>query len=278
MTTIIKNHHGKKTISIFRYGQQKMTKFSYTDLEQRLLILMSGRNKHPWGEALGMNSSMITRMFRGQFPGHEYLAVIARAERVSLNWLLTGFGAPYEVMHAHSDGEVAYQADLFLSDAPLSWTVYLIVDGELSALAFHRPDQVFIETKTKDRTEEKVIDYDRIELIAGPVGQQTLDALRRASILQIREVKALAETMIRLFSGEIGTYAMVKEDGLFERYELLNLRNGPEIREKAGNYTLEPDERILLEKYRRLKPADKTRLIAIGGALGEVERQELEDL
>jgi hypothetical protein len=30
----------------------------------------------------------------------------------------------------------------------------------------------------------------------------------------------------------------------------------------------------LLEKYRRLNPADKTRIIAIGDALREVEREE----
>lgn len=223
-----------------------------------------------------MNSSMVTRMFRGQFPGHEYLSVIAMAERVSLNWLLTGYGSPYEVIHAHSDGEIANHVNLFMGDAPLSWTVYLIIYGEFSALALYRPDQVLLERK--DGSDDKVIDYDRVELIAGPVGQQTLDALRRAGILQVRQVTVPAATMIRLYSGGIGAYEMVRPDGLFERYELLNLRNGPAIRERAGGYVLEPDERILLEKYRRLNPADKTRIIAIGDALGEVERQELEDL
>ncbi|WP_156912913.1 hypothetical protein [Methylocaldum szegediense] len=56
---------------------------------------------------------------------------------------------------------------------------------------------MIIETKTKDRTEEKVIDYNRVELIADPVGQQTLDALRRVGIL---EVSISAATMIRLYS------------------------------------------------------------------------------
>ncbi|CAI8766216.1 protein of unknown function [Methylocaldum szegediense] len=64
-------------------------------------------------------------------------------------------------------------------------------------MALNRPDQMIIETKTKDRTEEKVIDYNRVELIADPVGQQTLDALRRVGIL---EVSISAATMIRLYS------------------------------------------------------------------------------
>lgn len=210
---------------------------------------------------------MVTRLFNfGEIPGPEYLIAIAKAENVCLNWLLTGAAAPYIVYCAHSDGEVAGLAESFLLDAPLSWTVYWITGGEWSALALHRPDQYELK--------DELIDYDRVELIAGPIGQQTLDALRRAGILQIREVTVPAATMIRLFSGEIGTYAMVRPDGLFERYQPLNLRDGPEIREKSGGYVLEPDERILLEKYRRLKPADKTRIIAIGDALREVEREE----
>jgi hypothetical protein len=49
--------------------------------------------------------------------------------------------------------------------------------------------------------------------------------------------------------------------------------NGPET---GADYAPEPDELTLLERYRRLTSEDKTRLIAIGGALGEVERQEPE--
>jgi hypothetical protein len=269
MAKIIKNDLEVQIIGKYAYRQHKMGIFDHKNLLSRTELLLAGRDKHPWGKRIGLSGRMVTRLFNfGEIPGPEYLIAIAKAENVCLNWLLTGAGAPYIVYCAQSDGEVASLAESFLSEAPLSWTVYWISSGEWSGLALHRPDQYELK--------DELIDYDRVELIAGPIGQQTLDALRRAGILQVREVTVPAATMIRLYSGGVGAYEMVRPDGLFERHELLNLRDGPEIREKSGGYVLEPDERILLEKYRRLKPADKTRFIAIGGALGEVERQEPE--
>lgn len=63
-----------------------------------MLFLTDGKKSTPWASRFGWNKSLISLVFNGkQLPGPESLTQLANAERVCLNWLLTGVGAPYQI-------------------------------------------------------------------------------------------------------------------------------------------------------------------------------------
>jgi|GEM_PF-6755890 len=211
---------------------------------------------------------MVTRMFRGEVPSPEYLAVICAAENINLNWLILNRGPVFLVHHSYSDGQTARLLDAFVGDSPMSWNAYVIRDEARLALALHRSNQTELKGE--------IIDYDQVELVVGVIGSLSFDVLRRHGVLQIREIAVPVATMDRLIGGEVGTFELIREDGLLERYKPLDLKDGFDFGESATGHPMEPDELALLERYRRLTPDDKARLVAIGEALGEVERQEPE--
>lgn len=62
-------------------------------------LLAGDMKPNPWASRFGWDRGLISRVFSGkQLPGPEALAQLAQAERVNLNWLLTGDGVPYQVL------------------------------------------------------------------------------------------------------------------------------------------------------------------------------------
>lgn len=62
-------------------------------------LLAGDMKPNPWASRFGWDRGLISRVFAGkQLPGPEALAKLAQAERVNLTWLLTGAGAPYQVL------------------------------------------------------------------------------------------------------------------------------------------------------------------------------------
>ena len=73
---------------------------SFTD---RLNIILDGRKITPWGKSLGLSNSVLGVMTQGTAPGPDHLKIIAAAENVSLNYLLTGSGSPFVVKQTPND-------------------------------------------------------------------------------------------------------------------------------------------------------------------------------
>lgn len=69
---------------------------SQTDpaFQARITWLLGDRQKHPWGRSLGLKNSRIDSIFRGIIPQADALLRIREAERVNIDWLLTGEGVP----------------------------------------------------------------------------------------------------------------------------------------------------------------------------------------
>lgn len=63
----------------------------------RLEIVLDGRKVTPWGKSLGLSNSVLGVMTQGTAPGPDHLKIIANAENVSINYLLTGDGCPFVV-------------------------------------------------------------------------------------------------------------------------------------------------------------------------------------
>jgi hypothetical protein len=234
----------------------------YKSFLSRTSVLLAGRDKHPWGKALGLSGRMVTRLFNhAEPPGPEHLSLIARVENVSLNWLLLGQGAPYVTHCTHTDGETAQKLREFLKEFPLSWIVYRITDGDRAVLVLYRPDQYSMK--------DDCVDYKRVEVLTGPLGHQTMAVLTETPVASLREVQTDPETLARLAQGEIGAYELCREDGVLERWRPLPAAELARIAEPPAGYALEMDEKVMLDKYRRLPEDDKRRLQKIGDALDE---------
>jgi transcriptional regulator with XRE-family HTH domain len=227
----------------------------------RLKEVQGNRYKYKFGEGLGLKSGTIDRIFRGHEPGPDILKAIALFENVSLNWLLTGQGTPYVIHCAQTDGETARWLDQFLNEHPMAWTVYRVTDGDRTVLVLYRPDQYPMK--------DDCVDYSRVEIIPGPLGPIALRKLAGTPVASLREVRTDPETLARLAQGEIGAYELCREDGILERWRPLPAAELARIAEQPAGYALEMDEKVMLDKYRRLPEDDKRRLQKIGAALDE---------
>lgn len=69
----------------------------FDSFNDRLEFVLDGRKLTPWGKSLGLSNSVLGVMSQGTAPGPDHLKVIASAENVSLNFLLTGEGSPFVV-------------------------------------------------------------------------------------------------------------------------------------------------------------------------------------
>lgn len=88
-----------------------------------ILFVLGERKKHPWGESLGFKNARISSIFKGIPPTADALEVIARAENVNINWLLTGEGPPFYTYDWYNEEQVkvllssAYRRQFILTDS-----------------------------------------------------------------------------------------------------------------------------------------------------------------
>lgn len=61
----------------------------------RMKWVLGDRQKHPWGDSIGLKNSRIDSIFKGLLPQADALLAIRHAEKVNIDWLLTGEGQPY---------------------------------------------------------------------------------------------------------------------------------------------------------------------------------------
>lgn len=65
-----------------------------TGFMTRMNWVLGDRQKHPWGRSIGLKNSRIVSIFDGVMPQADALLMIRRAEKVNIDWLLTGEGQP----------------------------------------------------------------------------------------------------------------------------------------------------------------------------------------
>lgn len=141
-------------------------------------------------------------------PKGEALALIAKAENASFQWLITGEGSPFSVFRGRSDAECAEQLDIHLGEE--DWRVHVITDGPNHAYVLTLPGQYQI----KDRW----VDYTIMEVITGPCGNETAQVIYRRTFhfesgpLELYLVNVDIDTMHELVSGTLGTYKIALAD------------------------------------------------------------------
>jgi hypothetical protein len=211
-------------------------------------------------------------MFRGEVPGFETLGVVARAENVSVTWLMQGIGAPYAVHWFATDESCrAYFGELLQFQ---DWTVHRLTDGgRVEVLVLHAPATI--------KTPEKPpLAYTEIYVLAG-CGRATVALLARLSGHRI--TFADTETVAAVASGEkAGTWWLLGDEGLLRNYQTVK-KSELKVAEPADSGyggaadAISAEERMLVELYRQLAPEHRVRLKEVGHAFAAEERLRRED-
>lgn len=201
-------------------------------------------------------------MSRGLLPGADTLGLIARAENVSLSWLVEGAGTPYLVRWYPTDEQCREYLDELLADE--IWTaVHRLTDGgRVEVLVLHCPAEV--------EYREQTVPYTEIAVLAGGIGPATLSRLTQLD--RHRVTLADTDTVAAVATGELaGTWPLLGEGGLLTTYEEVP-RNTLRVAEPGNDYTQEGTDAISMEEfqlvkmYRRLDPHGRVRLKEVGDA------------
>lgn len=162
-----------------------------SDYLSRLVWLLHGRDKHPWGRRIGLKNTRIHSMFQGTVPGADALEHLHAAEAVNLHWLLTGQGPPYYVS-ATTDAEAAEAVRHNL--APLALLV--APNGAAGILTGTRPAEGGGALPAVN--------------VLGVVGPRTLEALGPRRRVRLVEITPADLAAVR--AGERGAYQVLGED------------------------------------------------------------------
>jgi hypothetical protein len=222
---------------------------------ERINEILSGRDKHPWGRAVGLKGSRIQSIFRGRIPTADALERIRRVEGVCLDWLITGEGPRYCVQQGDDRATAGAVRQM-----PAGWRLYLVTapetGGEVALVATRRVRQPVEEDVTAI--------YTAVEIHAR-AGYATLSEMHDRDGVWALTVDT--GTLGRLRAGEIGPYALVGDEerpGLLAEAETASARLLYQVAQRAGRYTDQPpDEEALLRAWRVWPEAKREALLTL---------------
>lgn len=192
----------------------------------RIQFILGNRKVGPWSEGIGLSKPDMTRVKKGGTIGSEKLIPICRAENVSLSWLLEGKGHPYMVQHTHSDAETADLLASYIDDE--DWHVLILRHSVYPAIILTQPATMLVGKKD--------IDYRAIEIIAGPVGSETLGVIKKSSVSDKNQVDVDEFTARKLYAGKLGNQDIFgdEENTLFSRQTALVTDDLPDAEQDVG--------------------------------------------
>lgn len=204
---------------------------------------------------------------KGILPKGQTLLAIQRRENANISWLLEGTGSPYLVEHCRDDDECREQARLILEES--GWSVVIADDGTRQALILTLP------CSYQHATNKRPLRYVEMHILTNAGPKAIDDAVAIAA--EVRALRLDTNRFDDLISGQVGTYRLLGDDktpGLMAESSLLDRNDIMQVAEEAlvygrdrGPQSLRQDEIALLEKYRQLSVADRSRLQTITDAL-----------
>lgn len=231
---------------------------SSSAIADRLVLLLDGREKYPWGQRIGLGKGVIDGMTRtGSTPGGETLSAIARCENARIEWLLDGRGAPFNVSCAATDEAAAELLGELLAET--GWKITIVTDTRRTALVLDQPGSFDAKDgKTEAGTQRfRSIEYTIVEVLVGDIGRLALDLVRPQPVVHLAHVEP--EVMAQLERGRLGTWRLLQ-------HREAVLRNAQPIDAKHAIYAqfsqpeLFPatkDEAVLLDHYRAMSPENR---------------------
>lgn len=244
-----------------------MSGFNHNDFLSRLSEASDGRDLWPWLHSLGLTSGVVQGMVnRGVVPSGYSLLALQCLENVNVSWLLTGTGKPYLVERPADDRGCRARVAEALRSA--QWTATIATDGLHNAIVLARESRFVVKDKPPRLYTEL-----RIFAHAGP---ESLAAVIEGAA-GVRFLPLGEADMQALVQGRLGSYRIMGDantPGLLARAKPIKEERMNAIAEHAARYLacpkgseLAPDEAALLEVYRRLPVADRSRLQTIATAL-----------
>jgi len=217
----------------------------------RINKILLGRKKHPWGKALGLKPARINSIFEGAIPTADALQIIHQAEKVRIDWLLTGVGSPYQV-RTGSDQSLAA---LVLDWGQQGWRAVVVTDSDRLAL--------LMMTEQRVGSGADAIQYDDIEVIAS-VGLNTL--MTAVDLPGVQVVESDRDTLSSILRGNIGPYQIISS-GLLQTGRPLTDADASRLRAVVAGTAVDEDAARLVSHFRNLKPSEKTAVLVIMSAM-----------
>jgi hypothetical protein len=264
---------GKRFVHIF---MDKNDEFA-----ARIKRLLDGREKYPWGHAIGLGKGTIDGMTRtGSIPGGETLALISRYENMRIDWLLEGKGTPYYVTACATD-EMASEVfhETFM---PETWEVTLVIDGDRIAAVLTQPGKYQVKDgKDKDEGHQlyRWIDYTIVEVITGALGHKALSMVRdrwveQHGVSMVYIVSKDAHTMDLIEEGELGTYRLCyAPDAVLSSRESI-VENHPIFTQfmHAADPVVDPDEAELIELFRSMSREGQKAFMKVAAEMSQKKK------
>lgn len=249
-----------------------------SEAAERFRALLLDRKAHPFGSSVQLNKSMVTRMTRGSLPDPEYLVPLLRIERVSMNWLLTGEGAPYTVNSYVGDVEAWQDLKAKLSDEPDAWNIYLAVSSAGWTVVL---DQECSSTSKAGDTYW----YRSTEVtggkVCGPVVARGIEHWAR--LKAVRVLKLSVTHWTKLVTGQLGNAqlwglsgvpAVAEPQPLTDLSDVLpnytEMGEGRGVREGAAEYST-GEEKAMLRAFRSLTADERGVVVRMLAGLSAAE-------
>ena len=217
------------------------------DIAKRFDLILDGRKGHSLTTDHGILKSTVVALHDNRMPQAEGLIPLCVMERVSLKWMISGEGAPFEVRSFVDQREAAG----WLSDfAGYSAGADIFIASAGDADALITKTQV-----TKEPAEGPKYRYIEINVLRG-VDLPSMGL--ESSGVNLHALRIGAADYRDLVLGHMGNQAILRLAVKAEPItaELL------QVAEARGAYTL-PDQGQLIEKYNRLDPMLKRAVGAI---------------
>lgn len=225
-----------------------------SETAERFRTLLLDRKAHPFGSSVQLNKSMVTRLARGSLPDPEYLVPLLRIERVSLNWLLTGEGAPYSVNSYVGDVEAWQDLKAKLSDEPHAWNIYLAVSPAGWTVVL---DQECSSTSKAGETYWYRATEVTAGKVCGPVVARGIEHWARLKPVHV--LKLSSAHWMKLVTGHLGNAQLWGLSGVQAVAEPYTIDDVNEILPNYGTSTIQEDageptseEGALLRAFRSL--------------------------
>ncbi len=228
------------------------------DFLLRINEILGERAKHPWGDALGLKNTRIQSIFQGQVPTSDALEIIHRAEKVRVDWLLTGEGPPFLVINWLSDVEVVEKLRGSLA-GEVSAVCYLLTDGG------GRATLVTTQPTVRENECGAVSRFTEVNVYPD-IGQAVIEAL--IAHANVRVVSLAEEIFEEISTGWKGPVHLL--GGLLEHYASADgEKTASQIKSAMGRFELQPqDEVALIDRYRHLQRQEREAVLTVLGAMG----------
>jgi hypothetical protein len=244
-------------------------------ISDRLRQIKGSRAVARWERDAGIGSSNLHRALKEDQLNDENIRVLCYYENASSEWIISGRGNPYRVIRCDTDLDFSEQIEAYNTDEE-NWTLTVILrksDNLPCAVVLTMPSRYPV--KQRGKPEPLMVDYTALEVMVGPIGPSSSEAIKRDGWGKRQQLTLADEVVESLCKGGIGTYALMQEPGYLkvavplDDKTLADFASTSVTDSSTPGYTvpLTPHEQRLLKTYRAMATEDRERLLAIADTL-----------